>query len=552
MIQVRSPVNHKAITVNLRWLSILLAFGAVPVEALADFSRPWLIGPLALFAVSNLILMRLPEDRFGYHNAWFGLVCFDIAIISVASAHLVVDGGDSFFLYLPVVAWASCHHGPRGVMAATVMGVVADTLVMGLAGPSGRFTYQFLAQADHLIHISALLVVGVFFAYLAQRLKQQAEGRAALVEEHRDMANVLSATKEFTVSLKLEQVLGTLIQQVVELVGAFRCSVVHVDEAGAVGTILISREILANREDFGSRTLRISLDNYPELAEAVATGETVVINDIAATPALAPVAGQLKTIGIDALLVVPITVEDPVVGTLMLCLARKQNKFTGREARMAELIASVAAGAYKNAYMHESLASKNLSLKKLAVSDPLTGLYNRRFFDMRLSEEVRLASRHGLPLSVLMLDVDYFKPINDNHGHQVGDRVLMELGRVVPRSLRQSDCMARYGGEEFVILLPLTDLEGAVAKAEEVRLAVKELSFNVGGDDPLTITISCGAAQLDCAAGMTGEELVKAADDAVYKAKETGRDRVCAGEPVSAVQAVSDSSEPVSSSMASP
>jgi len=220
-----------------------------------------------------------------------------------------------------------------------------------------------------------------------------------------------------------------------------------------------------------------------------------------------------------------------VVGTLTLCLARRDGPFSEREVKLCELVAGLAGNALKNAYMHESLASKNVSLKKLAVSDPLTGLHNRRFFDMRLSEECRLAERHNLPLSMLLMDVDFFKRINDTYGHPAGDKVLVELGRVVPRNLRQSDCMARYGGEEFVILLPLTNLQGAIAKAEEIRLAIKEMAIELETGEVLRITASLGAAQLGAPHCSDQDALVAGADHGVYEAKERGRDQVCGYNP---------------------
>jgi diguanylate cyclase (GGDEF)-like protein len=362
-------------------------------------------------------------------------------------------------------------------------------------------------------------------------LKRQTQDSEALTKQRQDMESVLAATRELSASVKQTEVMSMLIQQMVTLVGAFRCSMSHVDEAGRHGTILISREILAAGENFGSRTLSISLDNYPEVRRALETRNTVLVNDVPGEPMMAPAADVLKQIGIKYLLVVPVTVEDPILGTLMLCLARRNQPFVESEVRICELVAEVAAGALKNAYMHESLESKNVSLKKLAVSDPLTGLYNRRFFDMRLSEECRLATRHGLPLSMIMLDVDFFKRINDAYGHQVGDRVLVELARVVLGNLRQTDCMARFGGEEFVVLLPLTDLGGGIAKAEEIRLAVKEMSVDLGDGEVLRITTSCGVSELDPIHCSDPDALLAGADHAVYEAKGGGRNKVCGYAP---------------------
>jgi diguanylate cyclase (GGDEF)-like protein len=301
--------------------------------------------------------------------------------------------------------------------------------------------------------------------------------------------------------------------------------VVYVDDARTTGTILISREMMERRERLGGRTLRIVLNNYPEFARALDSRETVVIENVNRAPFLALVAEKVRAVGIHSLLVVPMAIDDPVVGTLLFSVARSEGRFTAREVKICELLTAVAANVLKNAYMHESLTNENLSLQKLAISDPLTGVYNRRFFDMRLSEEARLAVRHHLPLSMLLLDIDHFKRINDTHGHPVGDRVLQQVAELVQSGLRHSDCLARYGGEEFVLLLPLTDRRGALAKAEEIRLAIKEMGFDID-PDKIRLTVSLGVSSYDPSSSEDPDGLVALADQALYAAKQGGRDRV--------------------------
>ncbi|MBI5137315.1 MAG: sensor domain-containing diguanylate cyclase [Nitrospirae bacterium] len=417
--------------------------------------------------------------------------------------------------------YSSDNVRPRRLLILLAVAALADALLLWRAMPDGGW----------LPHTAVLGVVATACVLLARHLRVSTDRSVTLTDELRDLAAVAGASRALSASLQPNDVLATLIQQVSAVIGAFRCSVTHVDEARTVGSILISREILEAREGFGSRTLRIGLAAYPELLRALETGTTVMVNDVAEAPFLAPALADLRRIGISALLVVPLTVDDPALGTMMLCLARRGGGFSEREARLCELIATHATGTLKNAYLHESLANRNVSLQKLAVTDPLTGLYNRRFFDMRLSEELRLAERHGLPLSMVLLDVDHFKQINDTHGHPVGDQVLKELARVLPVTLRQSDCMARFGGEEFVVLLPLTDLKGAMAKAEEIRLAVKELAVATP-KGVLRLSVSCGVAQVDGTCCRDQETLIAGADQAVYQAKETGRDRVCGFMPV--------------------
>lgn len=153
--------------------------------------------------------------------------------------------------------------------------------------------------------------------------------------------------------------------------------------------------------------------------------------------------------------------------------------------------------------------------KELSLHDPLTGLANRRLMDIVLERNIAMAKRGTNTLSVLMLDIDYFKKYNDTHGHQAGDRLLVSLGKVLTEEIRGADLVARYGGEEFLLLLPDTDMEGAFNLAERIRNMV----FGSMG-----ITVSLGAAVYRVSENVS--ELVERVDRALYRAKEDGRNRI--------------------------
>lgn len=174
-------------------------------------------------------------------------------------------------------------------------------------------------------------------------------------------------------------------------------------------------------------------------------------------------------------------------------------------------------------------------LEQENLADPLTGAYNRRCLDRRLSEEVARASRHHLPLSILLLDIDHFKSINDLHGHQVGDQILAAFVEVAGRDLRGSDILARYGGDEFMIIAPHTSHSSAVDMAERLLSRSRSERFEVApGQSELSLTCSIGVASfgpdLD-----NSERLIRCADHNLYCAKRAGRDRVKALEPATAV-----------------
>lgn len=174
-------------------------------------------------------------------------------------------------------------------------------------------------------------------------------------------------------------------------------------------------------------------------------------------------------------------------------------------------------------YLHlQSIAE----LRPLADQDELTDLYNRRYFNAEAKRQISAWRRFRNPLSLIMLDIDHFKEINDIHGHAAGDQVLIRLATVLRSQTRDIDTICRYGGEEFVILLPFTDLRGAVAKAEQIRRAVAIQQVRWEGRY-IRFKVSLGVAELANSA-WDAETLVTAADQALYQAKHEGRNRTVA------------------------
>ena len=180
------------------------------------------------------------------------------------------------------------------------------------------------------------------------------------------------------------------------------------------------------------------------------------------------------------------------------------------------------------------IEEQRTELTRLATLDELTGLYNRRFFLRRLHDEIERAARYGSPLTLLLLDVDHFKRVNDTYGHLVGDTVLASLAEVIRSTFRRTDMAARYGGEEFCALLTQTDLAGAEQVAERLRQGFAASPVELQDGTRLTVTCSAGLAEFG-KDGADGTTLLKVADARLYRAKAAGRNRVCsrdsAGEP---------------------
>lgn len=175
----------------------------------------------------------------------------------------------------------------------------------------------------------------------------------------------------------------------------------------------------------------------------------------------------------------------------------------------------------------EELQIKNKKLENLANIDGLTNVYNHRYFQNTLDQEINRSVRRDLPLSLIMLDIDFFKQFNDSYGHQAGDFILSELTTVVEESLREYDTLARYGGEEFVVILPETDAAGAAVVGEKIRLSIEEHPFD-DGRERYNIKVSLGFTTARPATGDTfnKSDFIGEADVALYDAKKKGRNQV--------------------------
>lgn len=203
----------------------------------------------------------------------------------------------------------------------------------------------------------------------------------------------------------------------------------------------------------------------------------------------------------------------------------------------AELLARLNAGR-RIVRLEQSLRVANAKIQHLSITDPLVGTFNRRYLNEQLVHEVERARRYARPLAAVMADLDFFKDVNDRHGHQVGDEVLRGFVELAQRCIRQaSDWMARYGGEEFVVVLPETDLSGAAVTAEKIRscCAASPICTAIGS---VQVTASFGVAELGVRAAQAAhsitaaaETLLREADAALYRSKHDGRNRITIAAP---------------------
>jgi diguanylate cyclase (GGDEF)-like protein len=203
-------------------------------------------------------------------------------------------------------------------------------------------------------------------------------------------------------------------------------------------------------------------------------------------------------------------------------LAAGADDFVAPQVSGAELVARVRLRVEVRARL-EAAQKEIERLQALSVTDGLTGVANHRCFQERLREEFRRAQRYDDPLAVILSDVDHFKQLNDTHGHQAGDEALRLIAAATREAVRETDFVARYGGEEFVVLLPKTQLSGALTVAERIAASVRGLRGLPGG---AKLSASFGVASFPGRGVHTAEQLVKAADDALYRSKRDGRNRI--------------------------
>ncbi len=354
---------------------------------------------------------------------------------------------------------------------------------------------------------------------LSARVREQLRLKQGITHEFKadkeNLQSLLEITGAITTSLNPAEVFQTIVTRVARATGAERCSIV-----------LVTRDegyVLASHDDPELKDRKIDLEKYPEITEAIKRKDPMIVDDIATDPLMNGVRDYVKGLEGKSLLLVPIVFNDRVLGTLFLRTKKETGGFTLEEVNFCRIVANSAFHAIKNARIFQRLTEENSYLQEAAIRDHLTGLYNHNHFYLHLDEDFMRAARYRTPLSLIMLDIDYFKDINDTQGHRAGDMVLKELAMLIKKTVRKSDIVARYGGEEFAIILTNTKLAGAADEAERLRKKIEAYEFRAFPH--IRVTMSLGVAAYPHKEISSGGDLVTRADEALYRAKHGGRNR---------------------------
>src|SRR5580704_14799931 len=360
-------------------------------------------------------------------------------------------------------------------------------------------------QSDRLNHFdSETIDLLTLFSTQASIALQNARLYSLEEQRTRQLQAINAIAQQTTAVLDLEELLGRVCQLIQD---AFRVS--H------VSLFLREDHDLVLRAHHGTLTPRVPQGGrFPASTEPwasiLASSTTATETDLGGAPSTTKFFAESAS-----RMCIPLVSFGQTLGVLALDSVRP-DAFRDGDLQSLESVADICATAIQNAHYVERV-------KQLAYLDGLTGIFNRRFFELRIMEEIERARRYGTGMAVIMSDIDQFKRLNDEFGHVLGDEVLRQVSSLFHQQLRKIDVVCRYGGEEFGILLTQTDAHHALNVAEKLRKLVASWQFP---GVARTVTISAGAAAYPDH-GTSRDDLVRAADSALYAAKQAGRNRVC-------------------------
>jgi diguanylate cyclase (GGDEF)-like protein len=486
--QFYPDTDHRKAVLSLRWMLIILASYLTLFTYLGTQTFPLVFIFALTFAASNVALTLVPSYRFTEAGIQRAIAVMDLVFFAVTFYLLRVAETYLYIAFVGVLLLAVLWRDLRLVLFSVF-------LVSVLFGVFNYFRlFNFLdVNIQQFLTLALFFVAAIFYVFLLKLLTDDARRSSQMQEENRIAGVMVEITKDLSSSLKSDDVLFAIAHRLREVLLAEECSIIRVDPKTGLAQILIQSS------DRGDGNKDIDLEKYPELKQAYETRKLLFVPDARPCGLIAlPMLGQ----------------EDVVLGLIYIRSTKLGSALSETMMRLFEVMAGTAANAFRNAQLFEEVEHR-------ARTDFLTGLPNHRFFQTTLSQELGRAQRHNHPLSLLIVDLDFLKEVNDRFGHPSGDIVIRTIAETIRSSCRDIDFAARYGGEEFTVILPETPLNGAIQVADRIRERIAAQQFVGIG----SITASIGVSNYPVNA-LGKEDLIRVADQALYVAKNGGRDRV--------------------------
>lgn len=475
---------------------------AVIAAALLVNVGPWLIWPSQMESVRRWRL-----------SLWFDLV--------LATAMILLSGGRQssfFFLYLLTIFWAALSHGraAAGQMAGVSLFCYLVVLMIG-----GQWAWDPYSLFDLLVKAVVLALTaywgGIISDHQHQLLNRHRELTRLAEDWSRTASDIQSAAMYglgalLSSSRSIEETLSLTLDAVEDILKADRCSILLLDKDSNELVLRAARGVRAGAVG------KLRLKSDQGLAgEALRSGKPVNVPDTDLESRFVPSPSGYEKI--KSMLVVPLLVRERRLGVINISAVKRKRIFTDKELAAIELVANYAALALENAGLLEEK-------EREAITDGLTGLYNYRYFKNRLTELIEQYRKRQGRISLIWMDLDHFKEYNDTFGHIKGSEVLKKLAGILSTTVGDREkVISRYGGDEFAVILPGMGNREGLRIAEEIRKAIYRADFAPGGRGYQRISASLGLAVFpDDAQDPTN--LVERADQAMYYAKEKGRNRI--------------------------
>jgi diguanylate cyclase (GGDEF)-like protein len=488
----------------LRWLLLILAAYLTLFPNVAAASFGVLYAFLIVFAASNIACMFVSYAQFQAQSFRLAISLVDAIFVSVTFYFL---GGSHTYLFVPFIllfvmaqVWRDLKIVGFALIGVSLLyGAFSSRRFYGQYGVVSalKLTAQTVGQdVEQFLTLSLFFVVAIFYLFLSDRLEQNASLSRMLLEEKRRADVMAEITRSLSSSLNSQEILFLIVSRICEVFDGVDCSIVRLDNQNHTAKTLV------RSTDQTVKDVDLDLQVYPELEQANESQDLLFVPEV--------VRGETA----HSVIVMPMLVQGAVLGLIHVQLKGRKGALSEGDERFFKVISLTAANALRNAQLFEEAEHR-------ARTDFLTGLPNHRFFQTTLSTELVRAQRHNHTLSLLIIDLDFLKDVNDRFGHPTGDTVIRSVGETIRVSCRDFDFAARYGGEEFTVILPETPLTGAIQVADRIRERISFMVFPGIGH----ITASIGVSNYPVNA-LGKEDLIRVADQALYIAKNNGRDRV--------------------------